>query len=120
MSKLLVTVLLTAGLAFPMIGAAEAQTSCPGEAGARSLTGDTPTNIRFRAVGENDETQFKIYWLDYQGRRVFYKHLFAGESYDQQTYMTHPWLVTAPVPGGGEDCIAIYEPQRGGRTIVLD
>lgn len=119
MPKLIATALITAGLAFSMAGAAEAQARCSGEGSVRSLAGDTPTSIQFRAVGENDETQFKIYWLDYQGRRVFYKHLFAGDSYNQQTYMTHPWLVTAPVPGGGEDCIAIYKPRRGGGTIVL-
>lgn len=119
MPKLIATALVTAGLTFSMAGAAEAQSRCPGEGGVRSLAGDTPTSIQFRAVGENDETQFKIYWLDYQGRRVFYKHLFAGQSYTQQTYMTHPWLVTAPVPGGGEDCLEIYKPRRGGGTIVL-
>ena len=93
--------------------------SCSMEGKMRSLNGNTKTTITFRAVGENDETQFKIYWLDYNGRRVFYKRLFAGDSYRQQTYLTHPWLVTAPVPGGGEDCIAIYKPRTGGRTVTL-
>jgi hypothetical protein len=85
----------------------------------RSKSGDRSTRISFRAVGENDETQFKIYWLDYQGRRQFYKHIFAGDTHNQQTYMTHPWVVTAPIPGGGEDCVAIYMPTKGGRTIKL-
>ena len=85
----------------------------------RSIHGDQPTNIRFRVIGENDETQFKIYWLDYEGRRVFYKHVFAGDVYNQQTFLTHPWLVTAPEPGGGEFCIEIFLPKPGGRTITL-
>lgn len=101
-----------------MAGAAEAR--CPGEGAKRSKTGDRPTSITFRAVGENDETQFKIYWLDYQGRRKLYRHIFAGDVYRQPTYMTHPWLVTAPVPGGGEDCVGIYMPRSSGRTITLN
>jgi hypothetical protein len=95
------------------------QYSCSQEARLRSKSGDRSTRISFRAIGENDETQFKIYWLDYQGRRQFYKHIFAGDTHNQQTYMTHPWVVTAPIPGGGEDCVAIYMPTKGGRTIKL-
>ncbi len=113
-------ILLLFALAMPLAPASsQAGPRCPGENRMRSIAGDIPATITFRAVGENDETQFKIYWLDYDGRRKFYKHLFAGEAYTQQTYMTHPWLVTAPVPGGGEDCIAIYQPKRGGRTVTL-
>lgn len=93
--------------------------SCSAESKERSIKGDTPVQISFRAVGENDETQFKIYWLDYQGRRKFYKHIFAGDLFKQSTFMTHPWLVTAPVPGGGEDCVAIYLPKRNAQIIVL-
>ncbi len=92
---------------------------CSAESQTRSISGTIPTEIRFQVIGENDETQFKIYWLDYQGRRKFYKHIFAGDTYQLSTSMTHPWLVTAPIPGGGEDCIAIYLPQRNGRTIIL-
>lgn len=93
--------------------------SCKQEQTLRSKKGTVSTNIRFRVVGENDETQFKIYWLDYQGNRQFYKHVFAGQTYDQQTFLTHPWLVTAPEPGGGEICVAIYTPSKGGQTITL-
>ncbi len=95
------------------------QLSCSVEGRTRSQTGDTPTTISFSAVGENDETQFKIYMLDYQGRRQFYKNIFAGDTYRQSTFMTHPWVITAPIPGGGEDCIAIYLPARNAQTVVL-
>ena len=93
--------------------------SCAQEGRLRSTSGDRKARLRFRVIGENDETQFKLYWLDYQGRRQFYKHVFAGDVYDQQTFVTHPWVVTAPIPGGGEDCIAIYMPTEGRRTITL-
>ena len=100
-------------------GVGKLEYACSQEYRLRSLEGNVDTHLNFRILGENDETQFKIYWLDYQGRRQFYKHVFAGDSYYQQTFMTHPWVVTAPIPGGGEDCIAIYMPNRGGRTITL-
>ena len=93
--------------------------SCAEEDSLRSMRGDEKTNIQFNVIGENDETQFKLYWLDYQGHRQFYKHVFAGDTHNQQTFMTHPWVVTAPVPGGGEDCIAIYMPKKAGRTVSL-
>ena len=95
------------------------QLSCSAEGRTRSRSGDTPTTISFSAVGENDETQFKIYWLDYQGRRQFYKHIFAGDTYRQSTFMTHPWVITSPIPGGGEDCVAIYLPARNAQNVVL-
>ena len=93
--------------------------SCSAEGRTRSQTGDVATSISFSAEGENDETQFKIYWLDYQGHRQFYKHIFAGDTYHQSTFMTHPWVVTAPIPGGGEDCLAIYLPASTPQSVVL-
>ncbi len=35
-----------------------------------------------------------VYWLDYDGQRRQYGLLQAGQSYRQQTYVGHPWLVT--------------------------
>ncbi len=99
--------------------APENTVSCAEEDKLRSKRGDEKTNIQFNVIGENDETQFKIYWLDYKGHRQFYKHVFAGDTYNQQTFMTHPWVVTAPIPGGGEDCVAIYMSKKGGRTVSL-
>jgi hypothetical protein len=36
----------------------------------------------------------KIYWLGYSGEMVFYHDLGPGQSFKQETYYTHPWLVT--------------------------
>ncbi len=102
------------------INIAAADYKCPYESDYFSEGDPISTSITFKVYGENDETQYKIYWLDYQGNRVFCKHLFAGDTYRQQTALTHPWVVTAPIPGGGEDCIDIYYAHAGGRTITLD
>ncbi len=92
---------------------------CSQENAMRSESSDVGAFISFEVRGENDETQFRIYWLDYNGYRVFYKHLFVGESHTQATFLTHPWVVTAPEPGGGEECMAVYLPGHNSRTIIL-
>lgn len=97
-----------------------AEIDCAQEGAIRSKSGDVGTALTFRVVGENDETQFKLYWLDYDGNRKFYRHVFAGDTYRQDTYLTHPWLVTAPEPGGGEPCVMIVLPDREPRRITLD
>jgi hypothetical protein len=55
----------------------------------KSLQGTVRTDIRFvnKSAGA-----VKIYWLDYSGKRVFYKTLAAGAAYVQQTWVTHPWV----------------------------
>ena len=57
----------------------------------KSILGTTQARITF---ANKSGQRVKVYWLDYSGNLVFYKALEAGESYDQETYFTHPWLVT--------------------------
>ncbi|MEL6504440.1 MAG: hypothetical protein AAFO61_10630 [Pseudomonadota bacterium] len=112
--------LASLGLLAFAISPALADIHCASEPGISSANSNVATNMVFKAVGENDETQFKIYWINFEGQRQEYRHLFAGETWSVNTYLSHPWLVTAPVPGGGEDCIAIYLPTENRRTVVLD
>ena len=57
----------------------------------KSLNSKTETQITF--INRSSQ-EVRVYWLDFDGHRVLYKVLEAGDSYDQQTYLTHPWLVT--------------------------
>jgi hypothetical protein len=59
--------------------------------GARSRVADVPTTVTF--VNKSQHT-VKVYWLNYQGRRVLYKTLRRGQSYKQGTALTHPWVIT--------------------------
>jgi hypothetical protein len=62
---------------------------------------DTQTQIRI--VNESPEP-LKIYWLDFRGERNFHSQIDPGDSFSQNTYTTHPWLITDL-----EECgIAIY------------
>jgi len=56
----------------------------------RSIEGSTSTSVKF--VNNSNEV-VNIYWKDYQGNEKFYNKLAPGQSYDQQTFVTHPWIV---------------------------
>ena len=72
----------------------------------KSQNSDTPTNITFTNATCDPVL---LYWIDFDGNRVLYATIPAGESYVQNTYLTHPWVVTnalgdiglyLPVPDG--------------------
>lgn len=57
----------------------------------KSLAGTYKAQIAF----VNDSGQpVKVFWIDFDGHRKLYKTLEKGESYDQQTFLNHPWLIT--------------------------
>ncbi|HWN23396.1 MAG TPA: hypothetical protein VNP93_15570, partial [Gaiellaceae bacterium] len=56
---------------------------------AASIEGTTPSQITFV---NSSGTTVDIYWLDYEGDRVHYATLTAGQSYAQPTWLTHPWV----------------------------
>lgn len=85
---------------------------CSQEHGLRSLAGTTSTAITFV---NNSATTIRTYWIDYQGTRKFYAEVQPGRSYVQQTYLTHPWVVT----NSQEDCLGVYMPNPSPRRIVI-
>lgn len=72
----------------------------------RSTSGDRSTVVEFV---NNRRERVLIYWRDYQGRRVLYRVLPAGGSYRQQTYLTHPWVVT----NTSGEALMIFLPANG-------
>jgi hypothetical protein len=100
--------LLVLVLFMSMAGSARAQNvlqplDCRLEGTLRSHVGMKLTAILF----DNESSQtVQIFWLDYNGQRVFYNVLSPGTSYTQVTYVTHPWVV-ADVSG---TCLSIYLP----------
>jgi hypothetical protein len=64
------------------------------------------TAILFNNV--SDET-VRVYWIDGFGNRNLYWTLAPGESYVQQTFLTHPWVITNLDNEG----LAIYQPVEG-------
>jgi hypothetical protein len=82
------------------------------DASLKSLNSNTPTLITF--INRSTEP-VDIYWLDFGGNRQLYKTLEAGGSYTQQTFLTHPWLVT---DARGKPW-NVYMPEAQPRTIYL-
>jgi hypothetical protein len=41
------------------------------------------------------EQSLQIFWLDFQGYRVFYRNLVPHGRFEQKTFIGHNWLVTS-------------------------
>lgn len=59
--------------------------------GLHSLNSNQTAAIEFV-----NQTSFAVdvFWKDFSGASVFYNTLNAGQSYEQGTFITHPWLIT--------------------------
>jgi hypothetical protein len=90
--------------------AAGTDASCASEPKLKSQTGNRPVTLTFKNVSSE---ALSAYWLDYGGKRVFYRRLGSGESYVQPTYMTHPWVF---VDASGR-CHMVVLPDPG-RSLV--
>lgn len=95
--------------------------SCSEESSLKSASSATSTNITFK---NSSSGKIHIYWLDFNGKRVEYGKsggqasggIDAGVSYTQQTYLTHPWLIT----DDQGNCQGIYfAPTAGGSTVEI-
>jgi hypothetical protein len=82
------------------------------EKDVKSISGDVATTMIFV---NNSGEMVKVYWIDYHGKRKFYMALKDGESYQQPTYLTHPWLITDE-DGNSWD---IYFPDAEPRTVEI-
>ena len=89
-----------------------AEYECSTEPSLRSLVGRVATTVTFQNFAG---VAVSTYWLDYSGKRVFYRALESGQSYDQPTYITHPWLILDAagrcykiiLPGSSEQVVTI-------------
>ena len=78
-----------------------ANTSCRDERNLRSVQGNAHSTMKF--VNRTNQ-EVRSYWLDYSGRRVFYKAIPPNGNYTQPTFQTHPWVITDP----RDNCLNIY------------
>lgn len=99
---------------FLSLGASAAQAAggCEAERGARSVSGTRETKVVF---DNRSSDRVRVYWLDYNGRRAFYSEVQPGGSYVQDTYMTHPWVVTDT----REACIMMFRPAPGATIATI-
>ncbi|MFC8847719.1 MULTISPECIES: hypothetical protein [unclassified Micromonospora] len=94
-------------------GTAELQALPPyAESGLRSTSGGRSTYVDF--VNARRE-RVVVYWLDWDGRRRQYRTLGPGESYRQQTYVGHPWVVA----NDRGWALACFQPEAETRRAVV-
>lgn len=108
-----VLLLSLAVLAFTLISFPQetlAANVCDAESVSNSISGKVSTKITF--VNKSNDL-IKTYWLDYQGNRTYYYQLKPGQGYTQQTYVTHPWVIT----DDQDNCLGVYYPDGQARTV---
>lgn len=86
--------------------------SCARESSVRSLNDNTPAVITF--VNDTSET-VQALWINFTGQRVPYGRLAPGASYNQSTWITHPWIV-ADLSGA---CLTLYVTSAKTATVVV-
>lgn len=69
-----------------------------------SLPGGLSTHVIFV---NNLDVVARIDWINFKGERQYYHSLSPGQSYKQQTYVNHPWLVCA---GSEQSPVAVFHP----------
>jgi VHL beta domain len=89
--------------------------SCSAEDSLRSLDSQISTNIRFI---NQKAFRVKVYWIDFTGKRQHYFDLEPNQTYDQQTFVSHPWLVTEA--GDNQPCINIFFPNEKPGIVIID
>ena len=85
------------GLAAPLLAVAadlppDPDAACAHESTFRSTDGTTTASLK--VINNTDQT-VQTFWLDYAGKRVFYKQVAPHASYIQPTWLTHPWIVAS-------------------------
>jgi hypothetical protein len=86
--------------------------SCASEHSLKSLNGNKSITLTFRNLSSD---AISAYWLDYGGKRVFYRRLNGGDSYDQPTYISHPWVF---VDTSGK-CRKIFLPNTSEKVVTI-
>ena len=66
-------------------------------------------------VNRSRETR-RIYWLDFKGGRELYGEVKPKATFEQQTYVGHPWLVTDTL----ENALGVYYPDGQKRVVVVE
>jgi hypothetical protein len=80
---------------------------------ARSIQSTTPTSIQF--VNETLGGVIDVSWIDFQGRPKTYATLQPGQSVVQQTFVSHPWVLTA----ANGTCLGLFLPTQQATRVVI-
>ncbi len=99
-------------MGFKMTAANAQSRKCEAESVSISRTDKITTEITF--INQRN-VPVKTYWLDYSGKRKFYAQIQPGDKVFQQTYVTHPWVITDV----SNNCLGVYYPDGQPRIIEI-
>lgn len=57
----------------------------------------------------------RVYWMDFAGQPDLYFELIPGESYVQETYASHLWLVTDT----DDQCVGLFRANNRNTTATI-
>jgi hypothetical protein len=81
--------------------------------------GSSPAHVVF----DNDTDSPKcVFWLNYEGKPELWGEIAPRESFPQDTYMTHPWMVKEKVEQCKDEagqCVGVYLPKSTPTTFKL-
>jgi len=91
--------------------------SCSVEPTLRSMV----SKATFIQFANDTAGPVNVYWINYQGQRVFYRGgpytaLAAGQTYVQGTFITHPWIITDVATN---TCLGIWLPTEISRGTAV-
>ena len=86
--------------------------SCRNENSLRSTQGTQRTTVRFV---NNTDHEVRTYWIDYNGRRVFYKKIKPHGNYTQPTFQSHPWVITDE----RDNCMEVFVSQQPSAVVNI-
>ncbi len=81
--------------------------------GARSVNSDVATRLTF--VNQSNHS-VRLYWLNFEGQRVLYTTIDAGQTLLQGTFVTHPWVITDDRDRAWD----VYYPTAEPRTVIIE
>ncbi len=93
-------------------GSSLPQFACGLEPSLHSINSDVAASIIF---ANHTAGTVSVYWIDYTGQRVLYTTVAAAQSFTQETFLTHPWVVTNASGG----CLGIWLPSAAPGTAAI-
>ena len=86
---------------------------CANQFNLRSVVGNQSILLHF--INTTRGT-IVIFWINYQGAKQFYNRLGPNESYTQQTFVTHPWVIT----DSGLRCLAAFTATQTQDVVIKE
>ena len=73
--------------------------------------------INITVANQTSYESIQVYWIDYKGNEIHKGNLTRGGSWNQTTYIGHPWTFRVGSDGGEESVLLKYVPFRIAPTV---